>query len=330
MTRNIKEIVNQHGNVHAPIDPMGADHVVVLLAHFNGERVLGDQLQSLAQQSHRNWSLLISDDGSADGWMSVATDFVSSDPARHVLLVNGPQQGFARNFLSLLKLAGPTVPFAAFCDQDDVWMPGKLEIALRGLKSVPQGKPGLYCGRTTICDANMTPRRPSPLFGKSPCFRNALVQSIGGGNTMVVNRAALDLLQDTLPHAQGIVSHDWWVYQIVTGAGGEVIYDTEPQVLYRQHSDNLVGANDGWTARMVRLRSLMQGRFRTWNDAHFAALKGAQHWLTEDAQRTLDTFHVARHGSLWRRLAGLHASGVHRQTSLGQLALWMAGILKRL
>ncbi len=330
MTKNLKEFVNHIPDLGVKGESYGPEHVVILLAHFNAGPHLSEQLQSLTTQSHRDWSLIISDDGSCDGWLETVAEFARSDASRRVWLACGPGRGFAQNFLSLIGRVGPTAPYAAFCDQDDVWMPGKLNRALHALSQAKPGTPALYCGRTLVCDAALTPAGPSPLFDRPTCFANALVQNVGGGNTMVLNRAALDLVQDTAQHATGIVSHDWWCYQIVSGAGGLVIYDPEPAIFYRQHGANAVGANRSGRARMARLRRLLAGEFRDWNARHSAALARAQHWLTPQARATLAVFDIARTGALHRRLPALVRSGVYRQTRRGQLALWLAALLKRL
>ncbi|MEL7151537.1 MAG: glycosyltransferase family 2 protein [Pseudomonadota bacterium] len=330
MTWNLKEFVNQHAEVRSACDSFHGTHVAILLAHYNGGDMLAEQLQSLSAQTHQDWSLIISDDGSSDGWLDTATAFAKANPKRRVWLRHGPRRGYVQNFLSLVATAGPTVPYAAFCDQDDVWCPEKLEAALTVLRRLPPEKPAVYCGRTTVVDCDLVPLHLSPLFTRSPSFRNALVQSIAGGNTMVLNRAAIDLLQDTMRHADGVISHDWWVYQIVCGAGGTLIYDTEPHVLYRQHQNNLIGSNSGWTARIARLKALLRGRFRDWTTANCAALNRSRHWLTPDARETLFEFDAARSGPLLKRLFALKRSGVFRQSQRSQLALWLATVLKKL
>ncbi len=330
MTRNLKEFVNHDPELRSSLDEYGPKHVVVLLAHYNGGRHLSEQLESLAAQTHRDWSLIVSDDGSSDDWLKTTGDFARSADGHRVWLVSGPGRGFAQNFLTLVAMAGPSVPFAAFCDQDDVWLPGKLARALEALNEVPPDTPAVYCGRTIICSASLAPVGVSPLFTAPPGFRNALVQNIAGGNTMVLNRAALDLLQDTLRHAQEIVSHDWWTYQLVTGAGGQVIYDPEPCLLYRQHGANRIGANTGVAARLHRARQLWKGQFRDWNDAQTRALQRAKHWLTPEARELLERFSMARRGAFLRRLSGLGQSGIYRQTWKGQIALWISAVLNRL
>ncbi len=333
MIRNTKEFVN-HG-MSARFSPatspsFGSEHVCILLALFNGARTLGKQLESIANQTHKDWSLIVSDDGSGDDWLDIVADFSTRHAPNRTWVQPGPRRGSAQNFLSLARSAGPMVPFVAFCDQDDAWLPCKLSRALAFLATVPDGRPGLYCGRTAVCDDDLRPLRMSPHFRRPASFANALVQNIGGGNTMVLNRAALDLVQDTADLASEVAAHDWWVYQLISGAGGLVHYDSSPTVLYRQHDANLVGANDTLSAGLHRAIQLLKGRFRAWNTQNTTALRRAGHWLTDDARRTLSTFCAAREGSLITRLAHLRRSKVYRQRTRGTVALWAASILNRL
>lgn len=330
MTRNIEEFVNHNPNPSAPGQVYAPEHVAVLLALYDGAKYLEDQLESLARQTHSDWSLIISDDGSQDGWMEIVSGFSRRRAPNRVWITSGPRKGFAANFLSLVMIAGPIVPFAAFCDQDDVWMHDKLARALTALRKVPVDKPAMYCGRSLVCSADLESHGPSPLFSRKPDFRNALVQNIGGGNTMVLNRAALDLVQDTYAHAKGVVAHDWWVYQIVTGAGGKVIYDQVPCVFYRQHDTNRIGANMTWRESFGRLMQLFAGRFRIWNTANIAALEKAAHWLRPEARETLDAFKEARGRGAMSRLIALRKAGLYRQTFRGTLALWLATLVRKL
>jgi glycosyltransferase involved in cell wall biosynthesis len=332
MTRNAEEIVNQSLKVRTVPHARSGDgtgHVAILMAMHNGAATLGAQLESFLGQSHDDWSLIVSDDRSRDDSVDRIRAFAACS-GRSVSLLPGPGLGFAQNFLHLIRAAGPYVPFAALSDQDDVWLPGKLSRALQHLQAVPEGRPALYSGRTVICDAALKPLRRSPEFTLPPGFRNALVQSIGGGNTMVMNRAALDLAQETARHARGIVAHDWWLYQIVTGAGGQVFHDPEPMVLYRQHAGNLIGANDTALASLSRLVLVLRGRFRGWNTANLRALEAASHWLTPEAREVLGAFRSLRSRSPAMRLRALKALGLYRQTRRGNIALAIAALLNRL
>ena len=101
----------------------------------------------------------------------------------------------------------------------------------------------------------------SPLFKAPLSFENALVQSIAGGNTMLFNEETRKLLATTRESSH-IVSHDWWSYILVTGCGGEVCYDPESTLNYRQHSQNLIGSNISIRGRLQRLRRLLKGTFK--------------------------------------------------------------------
>ncbi len=174
--------------------------------------------------------------------------------------------------------------FFAFCDQDDIWFRDKLTRAIGFLSQIRPETPAVYCGRTEIIDETGNSLGYSPLFALKPSFRNAIIQSIGGGNTMVFNRAARELLQrapDAVP-----VSHDWWTYQAVTSVGGVCHYDPVPTLAYRQHNSNTMGANVGWAARLQRARLAVQGRFAEWTHRNLDALKKIEPLMTDESRQT--------------------------------------------
>lgn len=304
--------------------------VTVLLGQLNGARFLETQLASIASQIGCQARLIISDDGSADHGPMLVKAFSARHPEVRVTMLNGPGRGFAQNYLHLLRAAGPDVPYVALCDQDDYWLPGRLARALRLVEAVPPGVPALYGSRTLVCNADLTPRNPSPLHARKPTFRNALVQSIAGGNTMVLNRAALDLVQAASFEPGAVVAHDWWLYQIITGVGGQVIYDPEPGVLYRQHADNMIGANNSIRGGLIRLGAVLAGRFSRWNGINVVALRASAHRFTPENRQILEDFATLRAAPLHRRLRILSRMGLFRQTRKGDLALWIAALLGRI
>ena len=180
-------------------------------------------------------------------------------------------KGVCANFLSLATDPAIDADYFAFSDQDDVWYKDKLQRALTWLVTVPDDVPALYCGRTELVSNDGRSYGFSPLFTRPIAFRNALIQSLGGGNTMVFNKAAKRLLETT--GRLDVVLHDWWMYQLVSAVGGAIRYDPQPALKYRQHPDNLIGSNRGWRARLVRIRMMLSGRFRDWNTMNIAALQ---------------------------------------------------------
>ncbi|MCX7646275.1 MAG: glycosyltransferase [Rhodobacteraceae bacterium] len=298
--------------------------VTILMGLFDGARFLRAQLDSIAAQEGVAWRLLASDDGSTDATRAILAGFAADHPDRRIVLIEGPGRGPAPNFLRLIRAADPDSALAALSDQDDVWLPGKLARAAAALAGVPDDLPAIHCGRTILCDARLRPIGLSPLFRLPPSFRNALVQNIAGGNTMVLNRAALRLAQAAAAEAGEVVMHDWWLYQLVTGAGGLVLYDPEPMVLYRQHGANVIGANASTAARLRRARMVAGGLLRRWNETNVAALSASAHRLTPENRALLAAFAEAKRAPLRARLAGLARLGLYRQTRGGRLGYWAA------
>ena len=303
--------------------------VVILLCTYQGQQYLHEQLNSFVSQTHKNWELWVSDDGSKDGTHAILDQAIKAWGKQKISVHSGPKEGFCANFLSLTCRAGIEADYYAYSDQDDIWKSAKLERALAALKTVPQGVPALYCSRTRIVDADDKPICMSPLFTKTPSFANALMQNIGGGNTMVFNHAARQLLIEAGEKVK-VVTHDWWAYLLITGCGGQVFYDPKPTVRYRQHGCNLVGMNNSWPARFKRIYQLFQGRFKEWNDLNVTALKSVEGRLTPRNQELLNQFIEARQLPLVKRLVGLMRSGVYRQTLFGKLGLIAAAVFNKI
>ena len=120
-------------------------------------------------------------------------------------------------------------------------------------------------------------------------FKNALIQNIAAGNTIVLNRPARDIVVESLI-CDKYISHDWWCYQIITAAGGEVIYDTKKSVRYRQHRQNLIGGNDRIVDKLQRLNSFFSGFFKSWIDVNISNLNKNRHLIKRAWLEILDIF----------------------------------------
>lgn len=304
----------------------GCPKVAVLLCSYNGGKFLAQQLESIAQQEGVELAIHVSDDGSQDQTQSILKAF-HERWGQQLSVVQGPERGHVHNFFSLI-FADIEGDYFAYSDQDDVWDPDKLSRAVKALSSFPEDRPALYCSRSLLIDHDGALLGLSPLFLKPPAFANALIQNIGGGNTMVMNRKARDLLCAVGP--ADIVAHDWWTYILVTGSGGSVIYDPRPSVSYRQHQDNVIGSSTSWRDRFKRFVLALRGRNRLWNTKHITALQQNRSCLTIENQRILDDFSAARDKPLPRRPLYLWRSGVYAQSTWGNLGLVAAALLKKL
>ena len=306
--------------------------VAILLGTLHGHRYLREQLDSIGQQSHKSWSIYVSDDGSDERTLSILRDYQELLGASRFLTVQGPAKGFTINFLSLACNRDIDATYYAYADQDDIWDADKLKQAVSWLQSVPVGIPALYCARTRNVDAENRELGFSKLRTRLPAFANALVENIASGNTMVFNHSARDLLKTAGPLVT-VAAHDWWTYLLVSGCGGIVFYDPKPSVRYRQHDANLIGSSNRLTSLqeiLSHVGKLLNGQFRHWNEANVAAVRDMRGHLTVENQVQLDAFSQARQGRLLARLAALAHSGVYRQSWVGNVGLIAAAVLKKL
>lgn len=306
--------------------------IAILLASHNGAPFLAAQLDSIVGQDYPHWRLVVSDDRSTDDTRDVVRRFAADHPDRDIALIDGPSAGATRNFLSMVERVRPGEALA-YCDQDDVWLPGRLGRGVAALaRPGRRDDPALHVTRTTICDQTLRPQRAAPLYRRPPSFRNALVQACTPGNTMLVNPPGAALLRQAAPAAAaaGIISHDWWSYQLIAGAGGQVIRDPAQTVLYRQHPRNVMGRNDTLAARLARARGLSRGDYAGWLRANVAALCAVDGLLTAGNRVLLSRFAAALDAPGPMTAAMFMRLGLYRQTRAGTAALLAAAAAGRL
>jgi glycosyltransferase involved in cell wall biosynthesis len=304
--------------------------VAILMCTYNGQQFLSEQLDSLECQTYKKWCLIASDDGSSDKTLDILKDYQSRWPAGKLIIRSGPKKGFSYNFLSLACDPNMDATYYAFCDQDDVWLPDKLKVAIRYLESDSSNIqiPRVYCSRTIYVDEVLNSIGVSPLFSFPRSFRNALVQSIAGGNTMVFNGAVKNLFVKS--GIKSVPAHDWWTYLLISGVGGEVFYDKKPRILYRQHGNALIGGNQSISGKMNRAWMLFCGRFKKWNGENLVALNSVRYILVAANLEVLDTFSLLRDASLIGRIRLSGVCGLYRQTRMGTLSLVIAILLNKI
>ena len=304
-------------------------HIRILMCTYNGAAFLAEQLKSIANQTHSDWSLWVSDDGSSDETLEILERFKQNRPPNRVEILNGPQQGASANYLSLItKQETAANTLFALSDQDDVWMQDKLERAVQALSGL-EHECTAYATSQIISDSTLTHHRPGKPCPAGPSFLNALVQNILSGSTLVLNANAMHLIQRGMPKTP-VPFHDWWIYQIITGAGGTAIYDPNPSVHYRQHGGNLLGGNRGRNAVLRRLKLLGKSNFSDWIDQNVAALLDAKPLLTDENRAILAAFIEARKKPRRIRAAALRKIGIKRQSRKETAALLGAATLGRL
>lgn len=249
---------------------------IILMATHNGEKFLHEQLSSINDQTFNEWDLMVSDDHSSDGTSQIISDFKNFS-LNNIRYEKGPGKGFVHNFFHLVLLAPETYDLFFFSDQDDVWINTRMKEVISLFKDTKKNNsskvPTIYFSNTALINQLGIKIKD---FKKNLCpsFSNALIESAGSGNTMVLNKEAFKILKSSLKQItlDKIVSHDWWAYQVITGSNGTVIYDKKCLVQYRQHSNNLHGSNALIMSKLRRLISILKKEFSSMLDRQLSEL----------------------------------------------------------
>ncbi len=296
-------------------DRSGGARVAILLSTYNGERFLAEQLASLAAQTHRDWVLFWRDDGSTDGTPGLLRDFAAGPGhGRSMQVEGGTRIGPTPSFLRVLAAAvAMGFDAVAFADQDDVWLPDKLARGMRALAVASVETPALYCARQVFVDEALARIGLSCRLKRAPGFPAALTQNVATGCTLMLNRPAASLVSRSRPPSSSY--HDWWSYALVTAAGGRVLADEKPSVLYRQHGGNLVGAPPSMPRRALGALRRGPGVFMNVFRQQVLALAEQPHLLSDASREQVQAVAASLRGGVLDRMRVLRRTrGLYRQT----------------
>ncbi len=208
--------------------------VQVLMSTYNGQTYLKKQIESILEQTYPNIELLVRDDGSSDHTIDILRDY--EERYENIKVIYGKNIGVNGSFFYLL--AQSNSDYLAFSDQDDIWLPEKIQNAVEKLDYYTV--PALYAGNKILIDQNDSIIKENNKKKKKPSFSNALIENICTGCTIVMNKKLADNLKIHIP--KQAILHDWWCY-LVASYLGIVVYDEQAYILYRQHGNNIIGQN---------------------------------------------------------------------------------------
>lgn len=219
--------------------------VSVLLSTYNGEKYLDEQIQSLIKQEGVYVKIFVRDDGSIDKTCEILQKYKNIGVLEWY---SGENIKPAYSFLDLLYKV-PESEYYAFCDQDDVWIKDKLKVAVDHLEEYPQEKPALYYGRARLTDQYLQPiGKGRTSADKMLDFYSALINSNAIGCTMVFNMALANVIRERKPSY--IFMHDSWIHKVCIISKGNIFFDDDVHVLYRQHEKNVIGGINSGRSRI--------------------------------------------------------------------------------
>lgn len=212
--------------------------ILILMATYNGEKYIKEQIESLLNQSNKNWDLLISDDNSNDNTIKIIENYCKRYE-NIKLLQHIPENGALGNFSYLIKEAKKlNYDYFMLCDQDDFWLKDKIDKTLNFMKIKEKNKPILVFTDKEYVDNKL--KKLGYSLGKYNKFDLVILlhQNTIYGCTMMINKKLLEKLDDKIP--KQFMNHDHYI-AIVAKLLGEIYYLDYKSILYRQHGKNVSG-----------------------------------------------------------------------------------------
>lgn len=278
--------------------PMNQLRLLILLSTYNGEKYVAELIESILSQPYKNFELVIRDDGSIDGTLEIINKYATDN--KNITLIKGNNLGVIRSFITLLGFEPTIKPDAyLFCDQDDIWLANKLTNTDFNLRTSAHIENALYCSRLNYVDQNL---KSLGLSRTPTCvgFNNAIVENIAIGCTMAFGENIRQRILAAPP--EWMMMHDWWAY-LLASAFGEVIYDNEVTILYRQHGASVTP----WEPGLKKINARAKGFFRRLLSEQPKGLDSIN-----QAIRFIEFYHdvPAEHRATVQRLVELRKSGL--------------------
>ena len=286
--------------------------IEILLATYNGERFLPEQLESIINQSFTDYSILASDDNSSDCTFEILRSY-ESVLGEKIKVVQSNTHSAKENFYNLLDMAD--AEYIALCDQDDFWESDRLKKSLEAIQRLEKryGKetPILVHSDLEIVDGNLNSqnKKMSELTGISEAIKYAkkeskylytisteksfsryLVENNITGNTVIINKALLDIYK----RPEVSFMHDWWL-GLIAFTFGKVGFLNECRVKYRQHENNELGAKNPMELRNIKKRN--KQKIRENYDCMFAQVEEFLRLYKDELKksRSADTYFARKY-----------------------------------
>ncbi len=267
--------------------------VHIVLATYNGEKFLHEQLDSLLNQTMQDFTIEVCDDGSQDETLDIVKEYQARD-SRITLHQNKKNLGYVKNFIHGVKRSES--PYIMLCDQDDVWNPDKIEVTLQKMQELEKNNKNLpLLVFTDAMNYNSDTKEEMGCFHKNSRLDTAkmdaahlFMENKCIGCTIMLNHEVLPYLQEV---PDEIRVHDWW-FALICSHFGKIDYVDSPTLLYRQHGGNMIGG-DSYSDYVKERMSGVAGQKKVLQDTFLqgeAFFKIFQDKMTENQKKTAEIF----------------------------------------
>ena len=213
-------------------------NVSILMAVYNGEKYIEQMLESIINQTYSNFICYIHDDGSTDGTLNICKKYIEKYPNKIVLMKHKPTGSACKNFMSMLRYV-PKTELIMFCDQDDIWIPTKIEKMVQIYNKKYSDIPTIIYSDLKIVNSKLKTLNDSYLSyckkeNMELSLKNIFFEGYIPGCAMMINNKTKEKILE-FSDINNIYMHDWWIMQVVLALNGKILKQNEPLVLYRQH-----------------------------------------------------------------------------------------------
>lgn len=303
--------------------------VDILLAACNGEKFLKQQIDSILNQTYPNIRLIIRDDASSDATPTIIQSYIEKYPQRIIFIQENERQGVKCNFSKLMEYS--TAPYIMFSDQDDVWMPQKVQVTLDQMENLEHKHgfhPYLVHSDLVVVDKDLKILNPSfwRYANLNPhqavTINRLLNQNVVTGCTVMINHLLLEIAR---PIPEEAFMHDWWM-ALAAAAFGKISFIQEPTMYYRQHGSNALGAQKFGSIKNLKanFQKLMNKNVRKFQQA--TSFYHRYYELFDQEQRAvLKTFLDLQRGSWLEKRKMIVKHGFYKQGFLRNVADFLFG-----
>ena len=297
------------------------ERVAVLLAAYNGERYLRQQVESILSQENVAVTVYISVDQSLDSTEGIASALQAENGSVQLLQGNYRHGSAANNFFHLLRSVDFTdYGYVAFSDQDDIWLEGKLSRAIDEMRAK---EADCYASDLTCFEATPGGIVQSALIKSQDQKKfDFLFQGASAGCTYVIKPHCLEGLIEFIDSSKfSEFSHDWLIYAFTRSRGFKWTIDSTSSILYRQHGANVQGARKGLSGFLSKFRQASG----TWYWSHILSFEP----LFDSSSDERVILGLLRCGSFRSRIRLLAQVGLFRRRSLDVFLLGALILFRR-